>query len=268
MTREKLQDYTASNRDAWNASAVHHRAAASWAELTTAAARPGFSVLDATLTDTLARLDPQGKTVGQICCNNARELLSTASLGAVPLWGVDGAAAFLEQGAELAGLAGLSPRLICADVYDLPHDIPPVDLLLITIGVLNWMPDLPRFLGVVAGLIAPGGQLVIYEAHPVLEMFDPGAADPFTPQISYFETAPFVETRAITYDGTEQETGVASYWFQHSLGAVVTGVAQAGLRVERLTEHPHSNRELAYDIYENRPAQVPMCYTLVATALP
>ncbi len=40
------------------------------------------------------------------------------------------------------------------------------------------MPDLARFFRVVAGLLRPGGQLVIYETHPVLEMFDPEVETP------------------------------------------------------------------------------------------
>ena len=44
----------------------------------------------------------------------------------------------------------------------------------------------------------------------------------------------------------------------------MTGCIAAGLRIERLEEFPHSNREAEYDIYEARPAQLPMCYTLIA----
>lgn len=264
MTRRPTETYTNATRAAWNDSAKHHETRNYWAEWKAAAAGPGFTVLDASLTGTLTALEPGGRTVGQLCCNNARELLSTAALGACPLWGVDGSAAFLAQGAELARLSGQAPRLICADIYDLPADIPPVEILLITIGVLNWMPDLPRFLEIAAGLIAPGGQLLIYETHPVLEMFDPEAADPFTPTVSYFERDPYVETDAITYDGARHASETESYWFQHTMGEIITGVAAAGLRVRFLTEHPHSNRETLYDIYEGREGQVPMCFTLVA----
>jgi SAM-dependent methyltransferase len=68
---------------------------------------------------------------------------------------------------------------VCADVYALPEGLEGrFDLALITIGVINWMPDLPRFLKVAASLLVPGGRLVIYETHPVLDMFEPYGADP------------------------------------------------------------------------------------------
>ena len=264
MSRNNISETTSKTRAAWDASAKHHREAAYWAEWTAAASQPDFSVLDASLTETLLALNIDGKTAGQLCCNNARELLSLASLGARPLWGIDGSAAFLEQGAELARLSGQSPDLVCANVYDLPDVIPEVEILLITIGVLNWMPDLMRFFEITAGLIAAGGTLVIYETHPVLEMFDPDSEDPFTPSISYFEREAYVDTEAITYDGTAHAAETESYWFQHTMGEIVTAVANAGLHITRLTEHPHSNRETLYDRYEGRDAQVPMCFTLLA----
>ena len=46
--------------------------------------------------------------------------------------------------------------------------------------------------------------------------------------------------------------------------ALFTAAIEAGLTLERLTEHPHSNREAEYDIYEGHDAQLPMSFTLVA----
>jgi len=190
------------------------------------AARPGFSVLDATLTQTLVDLGMQGRRAAQVGCNNARELLSLAALGAVPALGIDQSDAFLAQAQDLADAAGLAPKLLCADVYDLPADLGTYDLVLITIGVLNWMPDIARFFEVVAGLLAKDGVLVIYETHPVLEMFDPDGDDPFAPTISYFETKPDIDTQTITYDGVDHGVGRTPFWFQHTLGAIVTGAVQ------------------------------------------
>lgn len=259
-----LAAVTAANRAAWDASAPLHEAGAGWGDLLAAAATPGFSVLDDCLAETLRGLAPEGRRVVQIGCNNGRELLSMPSLGAIPALGIDQSGAFLAQAARLAAAAGSDCRFLRADIYDLPPETPKgFGLGLITIGVLNWMPDLPRFFEVVAGLLGPGAPLAIYETHPVLEMFDPESADPFALARSYFETAPHVEAAAITYDGAKGEAP-ASYWFGHTLGEIVTACAAAGLAVERLTEHAHSNREVDYDIYENREPQVPMSFTLVA----
>jgi hypothetical protein len=69
-----------------------------------------------------------------------------------------------------------------------------------------------------------------------------------------------------TYDGSEGGDGEAGYWFVHTLGEIVTACISNGFQLQRLEEHPHSNREEDYAIYENQSAQLPLCYTLVAQA--
>lgn len=259
-------NYTNANKAAWDASAHLHEQGTAWDELVLAAARPGFNVLDDCLTDTLKNLGVTGRTAVQVGCNNARELLSLASLGAMPLLGIDQSSRFLAQGALLAAKAGLKPRLLEANIYDLPADVGQYDLVLITIGVLNWMPDLPGFFQVVRGLLHKGGHLVIYETHPILEVFNPHGSNPFEPETSYFEKSPIKVEEAITYDGSDGGEGETGYWFVHTLGDIVTACAKQGFDIQRLEEHPHLNREEDYAIYDNQTAQLPLCYTLVAQA--
>lgn len=264
MTAKTRAEFTAANRAAWNASAHLHEQGEGWEKMLCAASKPGFSVFDPCLTQSLTEVGIAGRRALQIGCNNARELLSLASFGAVPAAGVDQSAQFLDQARRLSEAAGLSPDLIEADIYDLSEGMGVFDLILITIGVLNWMPDLARFFEIVAGVMAPGAVLVIYETHPFLEMFDPSSERPFEPAFSYFEPGPFEVNEAISYDGKDHGAGETGYWFVHTLGEVVTGCVQAGLSIARLQEHGHSNREVEYDIYAGKGAQIPMCYTLVA----
>ncbi|APZ54653.1 class I SAM-dependent methyltransferase [Salipiger abyssi] len=264
MAEDTWQAITAANRAAWNASAPLHGRGADWDALLERAAQPGFSVLDAQLTETLTALELAGKSAVQIGCNNARELMSLAALGIRPELGIDQAGAFLAQGRQLAEAAGLSPQLLEADIYALPDDLGRFDLGLITIGVLNWMPDLAGFFRAVAGLLAPGGHLVIYETHPFLEVFDPDSATPFEPAFSYFERQPQAVTEAITYDGKSHGQGETGYWFIHPLGEIVTACVRSGLSLVELKEFGHTIREPEYDIYEGRAAQIPMSFCLVA----
>jgi len=264
MSDTQTNRFTEANKAAWNASAPLHGEGADWENLLASAAEPGFSVLDDYLTGKLRELGLAGGSAVQIGCNNARELLSLASLGIRPALGLDQSGAFLELGAQLAAAAGQSPKLVEADIYALPDGLGQHELALITIGVLSWMPDLPRFFEIVAGLIAPGGCLVIYETHPFLEIFDPAGEKPFEPAISYFDRSPQEITEAITYDGQDHGDGETGYWFVHTLGAIVTACIGAGLRIELLDELPHTIREPEYDIYEGREAQIPMSLCLIA----
>lgn len=264
MSEITRKEITAANRAAWNASAPLHGEGDRWQQLLENAAQPGFSVLDPFLTAILGGLDLKGKSAVQIGCNNARELISLASLGIRPEMGIDQASGFLAQAKQLADRAGLDIQLLEADIYDLPPDVGQFGLAFITIGVLNWMPDLPEFFRITSRLLAPGGRLVIYETHPFLEVFDPASATPFEPAFSYFERRPQKVTEAITYDGRDHGEGETGYWFIHPLGEIVTACAQSGLGIEELKEFGHTIREPEYDLYEVRAAQIPMSYCLVA----
>lgn len=261
-------DTTAKNRAAWDASAVHHGHGAYWDDLCAGFADPAYSRFDATMTAALTDAGIKGAKAVQIGCNNGREVLSACAIGAASCTGIDQSEAFLAQAATLRDISGHKADFIQGDIYALPADTPrDFDLAFITIGVLNWMPDLPAFFTAVASLLRPGGRLVIYETHPVLEMFDPEADDPLRPAFSYFRADPFVETAAITYDGT-QGTGPESHWFIHTLGTIMQASLDAGLALTGLTEFPHSIREVDYDIYENQPAQIPMSFLMQAVKGP
>lgn len=264
MTDMMRRRFTSANRAAWNASAPLHGQGDEWETLLRQAAQPGFSVLDPTLTTILEELDLVGKTAVQVGCNNARELISLASLGIRPAMGIDQAGAFLAQAKQISDAAGIDVELLEADVYDLPADIETFDLVLITIGVLNWMPDIDRFFGVVSDLLRPNGRLVIYETHPFLEVFDPDNPNPFEPAFSYFDKRPQAITEAITYDGQNHGVGETGYWFIHTLGDILTACATSGLSIIELKEYAHTIREPEYDLYQDQPAQVPMSYSLVA----
>jgi SAM-dependent methyltransferase len=267
MKDDLISTFTQANKVAWEASAHLHGQGKAWDDLLLAASKPGFNVLDDCLTKTLTNLDIVGCSAVQVGCNNARELLSLAAFGAKPTLGIDQSASFLAQGAQLAAATGLNPHLVEANIYDLPNSLGRHDFVLITIGVLNWMPDLQRFFQVVRGLMRPGAYLVIYETHPVLEMFNPRSTTPFIPEISYFDKTPVRTEEAFTYDGRDGGAGETGYWFVHTLGEIVTACVQNDLRLQRLTEYPHLNREAEYAVYENKAAQLPMCYTLVAEAV-
>lgn len=267
MTRD-TDEFTQANRLAWNASAPRHRQSEEWQRQLLGFTDPSFSTLDQTVSGVLSSNGVNRARVVQIGCNNGRETLSTLALGATHATGIDQSDAFIAQAEELRAVSphGARAGFVCADVYALPEGLEGrFDLALITIGLLNWMPDLPRFLRVAASLLVPGGRLVIYETHPVLDMFEPYAADPHTLRYSYFRTEPFITEEEIVYDGSATGKAPPSYWHFHTMGDIVTGCIKAGLQIVELKEYPHSNREVAYDIYLGNEAQLPLCYTLVAS---
>lgn len=265
MDRPTNEQAIASNRDAWNDSAQHHKDSPEWPAVLNAVSQADFSCIDDTLRGVLEQLGVDGKDVVQLGCNNGRESLSLFALGARRVVGVDQSTAFLGQARELAARSPHGAEFIEADIHHLPTELQGrFDVALITIGVLNWMPDIAEFFRHVAATLKPGGAVVIYETHPFLEMVDPTAADPYRLDSSYFRSEPFVQHQPIVYEGKVEQPAAASYWFVHTLGAIFTGAIDAGLQISHFKEYPHSNREELYDRYERQVAQLPLCFTWVA----
>ena len=258
--------YVDANRAAWDASAPHHRRAEQFSRLREGCARPGYSCLDDIATEQLTELEVFGKDVAQLCCNNGRELLSIKNLGAALCVGFDLSAEFLGQARELAELGNLDCRFVETDVYRISQEYDAAfDLVVVTIGVFGWMPDLEDFLAVVIRLLRPSGALFVYEQHPIMNMFEPDdATDPYRLVNSYFRSEPFEDQGAIVYNGSSGAEGPTRYWFVHTLGDVVSACLDHGLAIESFHEFPHNISGDEFDIYDDRPAQLPQSFTLIA----
>ena len=258
-------DYTDANREAWNEAAPLH-ARHNQAKLLEAFAQPGHVHLGDHVHRALAVAGVEGKSVVQLCCNNGQDLLSVKNLGAAECLGVDAAEAFLEQGRELAAAAGHSGsvRFLASDVYALPDDLAEsFDIGLITIGVINWMPDLDGFFAQAAKVVKPGGHLVIEDMHPVLFMYEEGedSAPPYL-AYSYFRTEPFEETSGLDYYGGERYEAKPNYSFWHRLDSIVMAGIGNGLELRHFEELPHDISFFCAEL-EHTEANPPLGFTMV-----
>jgi SAM-dependent methyltransferase len=256
-------EMVAANKASWNEAAERHRSHDQYTALLEGFARPGFSVLDATLTGRLEGLGLAGKAVAQLCCNNARELLSVKNLGAASVTGFDFSEAFLDQARELAAAGGIQAELVQTEIAKIPADYDgSFDLAVVTIGVLGWMPDLAEFFATARRILKPGGHLVIYESHPILNMYDdrdtrlPPVADE-----SYFRQEPYRSDDGLDYWRNDDYAATPCYWNFHKMSDVVMGVVRAGFALEDFEELPH---DVGNHIHlENQPQQLPLSYILV-----
>ena len=259
-------DYIAANRSAWDASAPLHKGNDSWMELVNGFANPGYSCLHELEAQRLEAIGLNGKSVAQLCCNNARELLSVKNLGAGRCVGFDQSEAFLDQGRELASIAGASIELVVADVFDLPGEYDGAfDIVLVTVGATGWMPDIAAFYQIAARLLRKGGTLLVHEQHPILDLFEPSGDKPYEPAYPYFIKDAQPQDTAIVYDGSPAEAVGTSYWFTHTLSDVVMGVIDAGMELVELRESPENISAAQYDIYaECDGRNLPISYLLMA----
>ena len=104
----------------------------------------------------------EGLDLVHLQCHFGLDTLSWAREGA-RVTGLDFSAPAVEAARELTARAGLRAEWIAADLYDAPAalDGRTYDVAYTGLGALNWLPDLPGWAAVVAGLVRPGGILYL-----------------------------------------------------------------------------------------------------------
>jgi SAM-dependent methyltransferase len=259
------RDICEANRKSWNeTAAVHQRAALS--DLLEAVRSPNFCTFDAVERRVFESIDLVGKSVVQLACNNARELISIKRAGAADCFGFDISDAFVEQAHRLAAVAQLDIQVVRSSIYDIPPEYSNrFELAYITVGALGWLPNLPRLFSKVADLLRPGGQLFIYEMHPFLFIYDEETADPCDPRISrsYFRDDPVVFSDCSDYLDPQTTIDSPGYWHQHTLGQIMSNLLGAGFALESFEEFPH-DISATHAEFAKQPNKLPMCYSLVA----
>jgi SAM-dependent methyltransferase len=228
--------YLAANRALWDEwTGVHVRSAfydvAGW--------KAGRRPMRAFLLHELG--DVNGKDVLHLQCHFGLDTLSLARLGA-RVTGVDFSARAVDAARELAAEAGLADRarFVCSDVLELPAALSgDFDVVFTTIGVLSWLPDLARWARVVAHYLRPGGFLYLADAHPFAQVFD-DEADKLRLRYPYWEAPEPIswKVQGSYADPDATVTQEVEYAWTHSMGEIVTVLADAGLRIEFLHEFP------------------------------
>lgn len=259
------REYTEANRIAWNEAASRH-ARHNNARLFAAFEDPEFVTFEGAILETLLRVGVRDREIIHLCCNNGRETLSLRNLGAKRCVGIDAAGEFLAQGREMIRIAGAgdSVELIQSDVYDLPASLEGAfDMVLVTIGVLCWMPDLKDFFRIARGLLKPGGLLVMEEMHPILFMYEECPDNGVSSiQYSYFSNKVWEETTGLDYYGDESYDASPNYSFMHRLDEILMAGLDNGLGLLSFEELDYDISNFCSDL-ENSPTKPPLGFVMV-----
>jgi SAM-dependent methyltransferase len=203
-------------------------------------------------------------------CAGGRDTLSLWRLGADEVVGVDLSQRMIDLAERLTAATGAPASWVLSDVLDTPYSLDgTADLVYTGRGSLLWLQDLDAWAAVVARLLVPGGRLVLFEGHPFEWLVDGDEDghwaltdyDYFAgPEASRGWSPGFIDHLSVP-DG-EQHWKFSRAW---TLGEVVTAVAGAGLRVERLAEYPRDWWSGHGDIAQGERARLPLTFGLVAT---
>jgi SAM-dependent methyltransferase len=183
-----------------------------------------------------------GKTLLHLQCHFGLDTLSWARRGA-RVTGVDFSDRAVSLAQDLAWQAGLEARFICGDVYALPEALSgQFDVVYTTYGVLCWLRDLKRWAELIARCLKPGGVFYVADFHPFLYVFDDDHPTELRVKHPYFYR-PVPMEWAVHGSYADREAQVnqpVEYEWAHSLGEIVSVLAEAGLRIEFLHEHRRS----------------------------
>jgi SAM-dependent methyltransferase len=193
-----------------------------------------------------AEIEPlKGLRVLHLQCHFGRDSLILASRGATVV-GLDFSTPAIATARELAAELGLAERarFVEADLYDAPSAIAEAhafDLVFVTWGAINWLPDIRRWAEIVAQFLKPGGALYLAEGHPAALVLD-DAARRESVMPGWF--APYFSPEALVFDDpsdyadeSARLTHARTYEWLHPLGAIVTALIDAGLTLRWLHEH-------------------------------
>jgi SAM-dependent methyltransferase len=218
--------------------------------------------------------DVEGATLVHPQCHFGLDTLSWARRGA-RVTGVDFSAPAIAAARELAERAGLDAEFVLGDVYDAAALVGGrrFDVVFTGMGALNWLPDVERWARVMAALLAPGGRLHLTESHPIANVF---ADDALTIAHPYFKPEGFVwdDDGGSYADPAAATANNRTIEWSHGIGAVVSALAAAGLRVEWVHEHPFTffsgwpflvRDGRLWRLPDDIPS-LPLMYSLLATA--
>jgi SAM-dependent methyltransferase len=182
----------------------------------------------------------EGQTLLHLQCHFGLDSLSWARLGAI-VTGIDFSREAIAAARALAAQVRIDARFLESDIDGLPDVLhEQFDIVYTSGGVLEWLPDIVRWGRVAAHFTRPGGFLYLTDIHPVAQAFEnegvePGELRLAYPYWSHVEPIRFDVIGSYADPDAPTDGLVGNSW-DHSLGEVVTSLADAGLRIDFLHE--------------------------------
>jgi SAM-dependent methyltransferase len=264
---EQIRRMHESNRAAWNEGAVGYTE-----YIGDMAVLPhGGTTLQAVELDHLGDLSWCAWAIHLQCASGA-DTLSLHNLGAREVIGVDISDVHIENARRKTEELGFPARWYRCDVLDTPHELDgTADLVYTGKGALCWLQDIEGWALVVARLLRPGGRFYCYEGHPATWSFRLDASHwEWDPEFSYFRTEPEASQGwPPEYLGDVVRTPVEEQATKYERGwpvsTVINALIDAGLRLDRFTEHPDKYWNSFPNISPEETAALPQTFALWMT---
>ena len=242
-----MDKYIEGNKAAWE-EAFDNRDASWGADITERIKNEDYPFFYEEMKEMLKKLDTEGATIGQFCCNNGRELLSLVKCGRAGKGiGFDIAENQVAFANDKARELNLPCEFVAANIYDIDDSYrDKFDVVIITIGALCWFDDLNRFFAIVAKCMKQGGVIVINEQHPCTNMLATEGEELYDPghklgcHYSYFEHE-WTGNEGMYYITKKSYHSKTFTDYTHSMSEIISGMCGNGIVVTGM-------REFDYDI--------------------
>ncbi len=227
-----METFFESNRKLWNARVNVHLNSPMY---DMEGFRGGASSLKSIELDLLGSVE--GKKILHLQCHFGQDTLSLARMGG-EVTGIDFSDRAIQEARSIARELELPARFVCGNVLETDKLVGETfDLVYTSYGVLGWLPELAPWAAVVDRLLAPGGEFLIVEFHPVVHMLDE-AMQYF--KYPYFNRPVSPEVVSGTYADREAALEMEEYFWNHSLAEVIEPLLGAGLEITHFSEYDYS----------------------------
>jgi SAM-dependent methyltransferase len=183
--------------------------------------------------------DIRGLRIAHLQCHFGLDSICLARRGA-SVTGLDFSGAAITEARALAHQLNVDAQFVEGNVYNarslLDGDF---DLVYVTWGAINWLPDIAQWAKVVASLLKPGGRLYLAESHPAILSFD-WVDGRIGPRYDWRTPAdfPIIDETEQTYTrAADVLANKKTYSWQHPLSDIINGLIGAGMALNWLHEH-------------------------------
>lgn len=229
-------NYLAANRQNWDERVGIHRRDAT-----------GFYAVEKVLAgeDCLNAIEAKeighiaGLRIAHLQCHFGLDSVCLAGRGASVV-GLDFSPKAIAEARKLAGKLGRDATFVEGNVYE-AHKLlgGEFDMVYVTWGAINWLPDLRPWADAVAALLKPGGSLYLAESHPAILCFE-WIDGRIIPHYDWRTPAdqPTVSDLPYTYNGAaDRLSNTRTYEWIHPLSDIIGSLLEAGLAIEWYHEH-------------------------------
>lgn len=217
----------------------------------------------------MSQYNLKDKHIGQMCCNNGREIMSIVKgTGAKSGVGFDIAENIIQQANEHAKVCQIPCNFICCNVLEIEEKYhEQFDAIFILVGAICWLEDLEEVFKQVAKCLKKGGHLFIQEIHPCTHMLAVEGEDVYDPENkmkiawSYFKTEPFIDDWGQGYMAGETFKSKPFISFAHKMSDIINGIVKNNMHIKRLEEYDY---DIGGEFKALSGKGYPMSYILVA----